>query len=441
MSNPAVEMTRPTDFDVEREAGILVHNMVHFSQALRRGGLPVGPSQVLGSVRAISVAGFSSRDDFFWILRSCFVAKREHREIFAQIFRLYWRDPRFLERMMAALTPMTRGVQQERLAEAAARRASEALLNQQAPPMPTATRGSEDELEIGIDASGTTTSLERLQQIDFEQMSSEEMAEADQVIANLKLDISPIPSRRKQRVVQGQSPDWRQTMRRAVSSYGEVRQLAWRDPKWRWPNLVVLCDISGSMAVYSRTLLRFLHAVTNRKLHDSIHIHAFTFGTRLTNISRHLANSDADVALKAVGMESPDWEGGTRIGECLREFNVTWSRRVMSQGAITLLISDGLDGGGCSKGLLAREMSRLRLSSRRLVWINPLLRWSGFLPKARGVQEMLPNVDCFRSAHNIVSLRELGLVLNQLSDSGEKQRLMALLYDDHRSSSLAKKDV
>lgn len=416
--------------------GILVKNIIHFSKALRRAGLPVGPSQVLDAVQAISVSGFSNREDFFWLLRACFVTRHEHREVFAQIFRLYWRDPRFLERMMTMLTPMTRGVQQERLADAAARRASEALLAQHASPLPTESRASSEELQIGIDASGTMSSTERLQKIDFEQMSSKEMMEAARVIAHLKTDISPIISRRKQRSAAGRFPDWRATMRRTVSACGEVPELVWQDQKRRWPSLVVLCDISGSMSVYSRMLLRFLHAVTNRNGQGWSCVYAFTFGTRLTNISRHLANCDADVALKAVGAESPDWEGGTRIGECLREFNVIWSRRVLSQGAVTLLITDGLDGGN-SLGMLQREMRRLRLSSRRLIWINPLLRWDGFLPKARGVREMLPNVDCFRSAHNIASLQELGLAISQTRDSGEKQRLMAALVADEQMQDAA----
>ena len=214
-------------------------------------------------------------------------------------------------------------------------------------------------------------------------------------------------------------------MRRASAGSGEIREIYRQDHRIRWPNLVALCDISGSMSAYSRTVLRFLHAVANREGAGWSRVHAFTFGTRLTNITRQLRNRDIDAALSAAGAESPDWDGGTRIGACLHSFNCDWSRRIMGQGAVTLLISDGLDSGDPAE--LGREMQRLRLSSRRLIWINPLLRWDGFLPKARGVRAMLPHVDCFRSAHNIVSLSELAEAVGNAGDAGEKPRLIAAL--------------
>lgn len=217
-------------------------------------------------------------------------------------------------------------------------------------------------------------------------------------------------------------------MRRAGAGTGEIREIFRQDHRIRWPNLVALCDISGSMSAYSRTVLRFLHAVANREGDGWSRVHAFTFGTRLTNISRQLGNRDIDAALAAAGTESPDWDGGTRIGECLRSFNRDWSRRIMGQGAVTLLISDGLDSGDPAE--LDREMQRLQLSSRRLIWINPLLRWDGFLPKARGVRAMLPHVDCFRSAHNIVSLTELAEAVGSADDAGEKPRLIAALKEE-----------
>lgn len=413
------------------ESGKLVNNLAQFGRALRRGGLPVGTGQVVDAVRAVVATGFSSREDFFWILQACFVSKREHAAVFAQIFRLYWRDPRFSERMMAMLLPIVHGTQQERRAEVATRRAADALLGERALPK-IDNSGESENFEVGIDAAGTTAAVERLQAMDFEQMTGEEMKEATKIIASLTLDVLPIPSRRKRRSVRGRLPDWRATLRRAASLHGEVYECIHSNYRKRWPCLVALCDISGSMSVYSRTILRFLHAVANRKGAGWSKVHAFTFGTRLTNITRHLENRDADAALAAAGSESPDWDGGTRIGECLRSFNVNWSRRVMGQGALTLLISDGLDSG--DSDMLDWEMRRLRLSSRRLIWINPLLRWEGFLPKARGTAIMLPHVDCFRSAHNIVSLSELAVALSRAGDAGEKNRLTAALRRESYNS-------
>jgi uncharacterized protein with von Willebrand factor type A (vWA) domain len=212
-------------------------------------------------------------------------------------------------------------------------------------------------------------------------------------------------------------------MRAALRRGGEVAEFSARIRRRRWPNLVVLCDISGSMSSYSRIVLHFLHAVANRKGADWAKVHAFTFGTRLTNITRHLATRDVDASLKAAGAEAQDWEGGTRIGACLHAFNRDWSRRVMGQGAVVLLISDGLDRD--DPVALAREMERLHLSARRVIWVNPLLRWESFAPKARGIAAMLPHVDSFRAGHSIASLEALAEALGRRDDVGEKARMLA----------------
>ena len=179
------------------------------------------------------------------------------------------------------------------------------------------------------------------------------------------------------------------------------------------------------MSHYSRMVLHFVHAVANHKGAGWAKVHAFTFGTRLTNITHHLRQRDVDAALAAAGAEAQDWEGGTRIGACLHVFNRDWSRRVMGQGAVVLLISDGLDRD--PPGDLSREMERLHLSARRLIWINPLLRWDGFAPKARGIAAMLPHVDSFRAGHSIASLQALGEAIGAARDAGAKDRLMRLL--------------
>jgi uncharacterized protein with von Willebrand factor type A (vWA) domain len=199
-------------------------------------------------------------------------------------------------------------------------------------------------------------------------------------------------------------------MRRSLRQGGEVARFETRARRTRWPALVTLCDISGSMSTYSRMVLHFLHAVSQRRGDGWARVHAFTFGTRLTNISRHLATRDVDAALAAAGAEAQDWEGGTRIGACLHAFNRDWSRRVMGQGAVVLLITDGLERDDPDR--LGREMERLRLSARRLVWLNPLLRWDGFAPRAEGIRAMLPHVDELRPAHSVASLADLAAVLS-----------------------------
>jgi uncharacterized protein with von Willebrand factor type A (vWA) domain len=167
--------------------------------------------------------------------------------------------------------------------------------------------------------------------------------------------------------------------------------------------------------------------VANRQGQGWARVHAFTFGTRLTNITRHLKNRDVDAALAAAGKQAQDWQGGTRIGACLHAFNRDWSRRVLGQGAVVLVITDGLDRDDAA--LLGRQMERLHLSSRRLIWLNPLLRWDGFAPRARGIAAMLPHVDAFRAAHSVASLESLAAAVSDPSDHGEKARLMAMLRD------------
>ncbi len=401
----------------------LVTNIAHFARALRVAGLPAGPGRVADAIRAVAAAGFSARADFYHTLMACFVSRPEHRAVFDQLFRLYWRDPRYLEHMMSLLSPQLRGVAEERVARAAEKRAAEALLHgvaRDAPELP-----AEDGTEIEIDAALTMSREERLKTLDFEQMSLAEMAEAKRVLARMRLSVPPIKSRRTEAAARGTRPDWRRTLRAGLAQGGEITAFARKSPRIRWPALVALCDISGSMSSYSRVVLHFLHAVANEKGAGWARVHGFTFGTRLTNITRHLAQKDVDAALSAAGAEAQDWEGGTRIGACLESFNRDWSRRVLGQGAVVLIITDGLDRDEPER--LQKAMERLHLSARRVIWVNPLLRWEGFAPKAAGIRAMLPHVDSFRAGHNIAALEGLAAALSRPDDTGEKARLMAML--------------
>jgi uncharacterized protein with von Willebrand factor type A (vWA) domain len=402
----------------------LAGNITHFARALRRAGLPIGSGRVIDAIRAVEAAGFSNKADFYWTLHACFVNRPEHRTVYAQIFRLYWRDPQYLEHMMAAMLPAISGVQEERAAQAAEKRAAEALLDG------AGIEGSrieeEEGTEIDIDASFTISTHERLRTLDFEQMSTAEMAIAKRMLARIKLPVEPLLSRRTKLSTRGRV-DAAKTLRGAMRNGGEIHKIIHKTQRPRWPNLVVLCDISGSMSQYSRAVLHFLHAVSNEKGAGWARIHAFTFGTRLTNITRHLKQRDVDVALAAAGAEAQDWEGGTRIGECLQTFNHDWSRRVMGQGAVVLLITDGLERADTD--VLAKQMQRLHLSAKRLIWLNPLLRWDEFAPKAQGIKAMLPYVDSFRAGHSIASLEELALAISRPDDVGEKSRLMRGLTD------------
>ena len=374
---------------------------MHFARVLRAAGLPIGPDRVLDAVRALEVAGVERRDDFYWTLASVFLDRREQFEIYDQAFHIFWRDPQLLERVMAMFLPQVYG-RQGRDERQASSRVAEALRPKPKKPQETP---ADPPQETQLDASLSFSAREVLQHADFETMTAEEISQAKKMLAKLRLPIPEIRTRRLAPDPDGPRVDLRASLRASLRNGAQVIQLRRRSPQRRHPPLVVMCDVSGSMNRYSRMFLHFLHAITN----DRDRVTSFVFGTRLTNISRYLRHRDVDVAMSGVSDAIADWSGGTRIGNCLREFNLRWSRRVLGQNAVVLMISDGLDGD-VGEGL-AREMERLHKSCRKLIWLNPLLRYEGFEARPAGVRAMLPHVDEFMPVHNVASLLDLAQAL------------------------------
>jgi uncharacterized protein with von Willebrand factor type A (vWA) domain len=373
-------------------AGRLLANIMYFARTLRAAGLPIGPGKVLAAVEAVRAIGVTDRSDFYWTLHAVFVNRRDQRELFDQAFHIFWRNPNLLEKMLGLMLPTIRGPEPE---EEISRRLAEAL-------HPGDGGGEEKprETEIEIDAAMTFSARELLQKMDFEKMSNAELAQARSAIRRMVLALADVATRRYAPDPRGDRTDMRATLRAQLRA-GGLLSLKRKRRRRRPPPLVVLCDISGSMSRYSRLFLHFMHAVTN----DRDRVYTFLFGTRLTNITRFLRAKDVDIALDRVAGVVEDWSGGTRIGQCLAEFNRRWSRRVLGQGAVVLLITDGLDrDAGVGIG---REMDRLHKSCRRLIWLNPLLRYEGFAPKSLGMRAILPHVDEFRPVHNLESLDKL----------------------------------
>ncbi|MCP5038376.1 MAG: VWA domain-containing protein, partial [Rhodobacteraceae bacterium] len=374
--------------------GRLVDNIVYFARALRRAGLKVGTSQVESAISAVAAAGFTQREDYYYALRATLVSRPEHLEVFHQVFQMFWRDPEYLERMVRSMLPLLQTVDQETPPpKAAEKRAAEAMWDGKSNPAAPPERE-----EIEVDAELSWSENEVLRKQDFEQMTNAEQAEAAALIRTLTLPVDPFPTRRYQSSVTGRRPDARAMIRRSLRKGGEIDRLAHKKPRWRPPNLVAICDISGSMSTYARMMMHFLHALTWAPVSGWGKVYGFTFGTRLTNVSRALATRDVDLALEALGRDAPDWQGGTRIGEALYRFNRDWSRRVLGQGAVVLLITDGLERGSTS--LLETEAPRLARSCRRLIWLNPLLRFEAFAPEAAGIRTLLPVVDSFHACHS-----------------------------------------
>ena len=402
--------------------GKLVANIVYFVRTLRRAGVPVGSAQTLQAIRAVQAAGFTQRRDFFFTLRATLITRIEHLDVFERIFSMFWRDPEFLEVMVQTMLPMIQTQAAKGDKKTAEQRAAEAMMDGAPPPPQSDIQDSREEVEV--DAEFSFSANEKLGSMDFEQMSNAEMVAAKQTIKSMSFPIKPIPSRRLIPSPTGSRIDVRATFRATMRAGGEAIELPKRKPKTRPLDLVALCDISGSMSTYSRLFMHFLHSVSLTRGQGWAKVHAFTFGTRLTNITRSLSKRDPDAALEAVGKQSQDWDGGTRIGDSLDAFNKHWSRRVLARGAFVLIVTDGLERQNTDQ--LEREACRLRRSARKVIWLNPLMRWEGFSPQAAGIRALLPHVDSFHSCHSLNSLRDL---TDSLSSVGldEKQRLMNLL--------------
>lgn len=376
--------------------GKLPANVMRFARVLRDAGLPVGPDRVIDALRAVEFAGIGRRDDFYWTLASVLLNRREQFELFDQAFNAFWNAHFALERNLPA--PPRTGAAPVEPGPQVANRIAEALgLARKAVVRDT----PQVEPEYRLSASET----ERLQRQDFGTMTAEELEQARRLIAGLRLPIPQIRIRRLHPDPHGRLVDLRASLRAGLRGNADIIPLRRRSHRRRHPPLVVLCDVSGSMSRYSRMFLHFLHAITN----DRDRVHSFVFGTRLTNVTRQLWHRDVDLALGAIAQAVADWSGGTRIGATLKDFNLRWSRRVLGQNAVVLLISDGLDRDAGAD--LAAQMERLHKSCHRLIWLNPLLRFEGFEPKAAGVRAMLPHVDAFLPAHNIDSLTDLAQAL------------------------------
>ena len=375
--------------------GRLADNVALFARTLRGAGLPVGPGAVLDAVAAVEAAGIGRRDDLYWTLHSVFVTRREQSDVFDAAFRLFWRRRGFVEKLLAALSPIAPAERAKEKPKPGEARVHDAMRPDRKPAR------DEEDVDREVSARLTTSDRDVLKERDFAQMSADEIARARRLIDNLVMPDDSRPTRRLAPDSRGRSVDLRRTLRRSLRGGGASIDLAFRSRRARPPPLVALVDISGSMAEYSRLFLHFLHVLAERRRR----VHGFVFATRLTNITRELAHRDPDDALARAASRVKDWEGGTRIAAALHDFNRDWSRRVLGQGAVVLLFTDGLERDAGPD--LAFEADRLHRSCRRLVWLNPLLRFSAFEARAGGIRTLLPHVDEFRPIHSLASMEEL----------------------------------
>jgi uncharacterized protein with von Willebrand factor type A (vWA) domain len=369
--------------------GNIADNVIGFARALRAAGVPVGPGAVIDAMNALQLIDIGNRGDVYTTLEAIFVKRHEHALIFAQAFGLFFRAAEEWKHMLDSV-PLPDHARKK--PPPASRRVQEAMSQ---PTMREQPQVQEHDLRLSV------SDKEILQKKDFAQMSAAEIAEATRAITRMKLPQAELETRRYRPDARGLRLDMRRTLRGSLRTGGEIVHIRKLGRIEKPAPIVALLDISGSMSEYTRLFLHFLHAITDARKRVSV----FLFGTRLTNVTRALRARDPDEALASCSASVEDWAGGTRIATSLHSFNKLWARRVLGQGAIVLLISDGLEREADSR--LAFEMDRLHRSCRRLIWLNPLLRFGGFEPKAQGIKMMLPHVDEFRPVHNLTSIEEL----------------------------------
>ena len=389
--------------------GRLSENILYFARALRAAGMPVGPGAVLDALAALEVARVGNRDDFYWTLHAVFVKRHEHSVLFDQAFRIFFRRRGLIDKMIASMLPETLPTA-PKPPEAGAQRIQDALF--------AGDKERPQEREVEIDARLTVSDREVLQKKDFAQMTAAEIAAAKDAIAKLTLPLDLRKTRRLTPHRLGHMIDVRRTLRASMKAGGAVIDLKYLGPREKEPPIVALLDISGSMSQYTRLFLHFLHAITDARKR----VTTFLFGTRLTNVTRAIRQRDPDEALTACGANVQDWSGGTRIATSLHNFNKHWARRVLGQGAVVLLITDGLERD--VDDTLSFEMDRLHRSCRRLIWLNPLLRFEGFEARAKGVRTMLPHVDELRPIHNLDSMTDLVRALSGAPAKGYDPKQM-----------------
>jgi len=370
-------------------AGRAADNVIGFARALRTAGVPVGPGAVIDAVNALQLVDIGNRADVFATLQAIFVKRHEHALIFAQAFDLFFRAADDWKQMLDSV-PLPD--QARKKPPPASRRVQEAFSQSQITETPQA---KAEEIRLSV------SDKEILQKKDFAQMTAAEIAEVTRAITDMKLPQAELRTRRYRPDARGLRFDMRRTLRGSLRTGGDIVDIYRLGRIEKPAPIVALLDISGSMSEYTRLFLHFLHAITDARKRVSV----FLFGTRLTNVTRSLRARDPDEALASCSSAVEDWAGGTRIATSLHTFNKLWGRRVLGQGAIVLLISDGLEREADTR--LAFEMDRLHRSCRRLIWLNPLLRYGGFEPKAQGIKMMLPHVDEFRPVHNLKSIEGL----------------------------------
>jgi uncharacterized protein len=416
-----------------RGNGHLFHNLMLFSRILREMGLDANPTRTIDLLRSVEYIGLGHKEDFQDAAKAIMLRRHEEEPIFDYVFQMFWRrwsSPEDAEQQQFASDMPPQGQSGKQPGQPTKADPSAEADQEIAPDHLEETANSDIIKKLvenqGLDAGEgndnapdkqqTYSAAETLHTKDFQDFTNEELTEARRLLSELRWTLPYHKSRRLEPARHGRKLDARRVVRKSLKYGGMPIELAWRKRKMKPRPLVLICDISGSMDLYSRLLLQFMHSLEN----GLRYVETFVFGTRLTRITHELKNRNVDDALFHVSKAVKDWSGGTKIGESLETFNLKWARRVMGHGAVVIIISDGWDRG--SVETLRREMARLQRLSFRLIWLNPLLGLPDYQPLTVGIQAALDYVDDFLPAHNFRSLEQLSILLADINNTSRAER-------------------
>jgi uncharacterized protein len=387
----------------DARSGKLADNIAGFGRALRRAGVKVDSQRIGLAKEAALAVGVAEKEDLSAAFEAVMISREQDRFVFRELFDVYFQDPKLANKLLSQLLPSAEGK-----AEPSKRRprVREALAPQQG--YGQRSRPTAEDQKIEFDAAMTASDVERLQHADFASLSGAEYRLVERLARDVQLPLPQFASRRNRPAASGARMHWPGVMHRAAQTGGELIQLPRLERREQALPLLVLVDVSGSMERYSRLLLAFLHAATRRHPHRDV----FAFGMRLTDLTPAFRQADTDAMLAHASAAIEDFAGGTQLGDSLVSLRERHARRLVGRRTIVLMITDGLDTGEPAN--LARELGWLRRRSRRLLWLNPLMRYDGYAPLARGAAVLHAHAHGMLAVHNLSKLEELAASLAAL---------------------------
>jgi uncharacterized protein with von Willebrand factor type A (vWA) domain len=383
----------------DARTGKMADNMIGFCRALRRAGVPVDSARMALAIDAAMLVGVSRKDDFAAALEAVLISRQQDREVFAQLFDSFFKNPELAHKLLSQMLPKAQ--------EAAKAPKHKARVQEALTAVRAAQQAPKKEEELQLDAAMSASDGVRLRHADFQNLSASEFRLVERLVRDMALPLPQVPGRRTHSGERGKRMDWQRAMRDATRMGGELLHIPHRTRRPQPLPLLILVDISGSMERYARLMLAFLHQATRR-----VPRAVFAFGTELTDLRAAFRLRDSDAMLEAANQSIQDFAGGTRLGAALTTLRTAHRRCLVGRRTVVLLISDGLDTG--EPQVLADELAWLKRHSRSLLWLNPLLRFDGYAPLAAGAKVLHQHADGMLAIHNLSELEQLAQAIAQL---------------------------